>query len=815
MATPEKKKQVSIASFFSPVSRCASTNPASVEPSAGLKAVKSTSPSPAKPNKTSSVLPPAKKTKNAASMKEAAASTTQHKEVIKKDHKVGGISKENASVTESSKQPQPVDTSTKSGNSENNFESMVVNSDAMQNEIKKGISSHKRKASNLPTDVHDTSKGDKADERLGSNKNQNDPEKVVEESNDVIVIEDEDEESTKAGIVSDTMKRSKRERKPRNLAAENIGHEDVKQPARKKPKSESVVQKVPAVPTKPPLSSSQQQKLDTYNQKLTEIENLFVALVHNENKNEVLREVYGAYLDIELGLSSSVVSKCREDLNKAIKTPANSWVFPSSLKMYVAKSVQGRVDSLSAVAESVYAKCSSWLENPVEYFDVAKLEMEIKSVAERVSYGAKPKKAHMFQDTTPRAMWVWEVGTMESYFDDEAVKIIKRMRKQRKRTGQAIKTLEKIFSMIEEGSVDESKLSVEESKVSKLLLSMEQDIQKTTKKEEVEKQKAAEKELRIQQQIEKEEAKRLEQELKRKEKEGAQAEKKRQEQLAKEKEDQELLKRRQTWGSYLKKSETKSKEEEDNVRHTRNQELMDAIDKQLGLGSHSSQPQTHAILKFGSRINPPNPSGWSVQRKRHPTLGLKKLLQFQENFRPAYWGTYSKRSRALRRGRRPFAMVSSLDYTVESDLEWDDDELGESLSDKDSEDENGDEEDRLDYGDQWLAYEDEIDYIDERPAEEIDGASTGTKKKVVELHHRPSKIVKLVPRIIGPHYSVTKGVHDLDAYSIGILQQPNFVSPLLVQSVTTGELEVTKEVAKVEQPPKSQGIATWLKSTTT
>ncbi|CAK4269482.1 unnamed protein product [Aphanomyces euteiches] len=135
--------------------------------------------------------------------------------------------------------------------------------------------------------------------------------------------------------------------------------------------------------------------------------------------------------------------------------------------------------------------------------------------------------------------------------------------------------------------------------------------------------------------------------------------------------------------------------------------------------------------------------------------------------------------------------MSSLDYTVESDLEWDDDELGESLSDKDSEDENGDEEDRLDYGDQWLAYEDEIDYIDERPAEEIDGASTGTKKKVVELHHRPSKIVKLVPRIVGPHYSVTKG------------------------SVTTGELEVSKEVAKVEQPPKSQGIATWLKSTTT
>lgn len=57
-----------------------------------------------------------------------------------------------------------------------------------------------------------------------------------------------------------------------------------------------------------------------------------------------------------------------------------------------------------------------------------------------------------------------------------------------------------------------------------------------------------------------------------------------------------------------------------------------------------------------------------------------KLFQFSENYRPAYYGTWQKRSRFIS-GRRPFAKdTKQLDYEVDSDDEWEEVEPGESLS---------------------------------------------------------------------------------------------------------------------------------------
>uniref|UniRef100_A0A8C6VFB4 Chromatin assembly factor 1 subunit A n=1 Tax=Naja naja TaxID=35670 RepID=A0A8C6VFB4_NAJNA len=61
-------------------------------------------------------------------------------------------------------------------------------------------------------------------------------------------------------------------------------------------------------------------------------------------------------------------------------------------------------------------------------------------------------------------------------------------------------------------------------------------------------------------------------------------------------------------------------------------------------------------------------------------FGRMKLLQFCENHRPAYWGTWNKRTAAIR-PRNPWAKdVKLLDYEVESDEEWEEEEPGESLS---------------------------------------------------------------------------------------------------------------------------------------
>lgn len=94
------------------------------------------------------------------------------------------------------------------------------------------------------------------------------------------------------------------------------------------------------------------------------------------------------------------------------------------------------------------------------------------------------------------------------------------------------------------------------------------------------------------------------------------------------------------------------------------------------------------------------------ERKR---FGRMKLLQFSENHRPAYWGTWNKKT-AVIRPRNPwaqdkvslgigvphgggllydmfhhgahalFSLQNLLDYEVDSDDEWEEEEPGESLS---------------------------------------------------------------------------------------------------------------------------------------
>ncbi|NXK93567.1 CAF1A factor, partial [Formicarius rufipectus] len=76
-------------------------------------------------------------------------------------------------------------------------------------------------------------------------------------------------------------------------------------------------------------------------------------------------------------------------------------------------------------------------------------------------------------------------------------------------------------------------------------------------------------------------------------------------------------------------------------------------------------------------------------------FGRMKLLQFCENHRPAYWGTWNKKT-SLIHARNPWAKDSKLlDYEVDSDEEWEEEEPGESLShsEEDDEEEGEDEDD--------------------------------------------------------------------------------------------------------------------------
>ncbi|XP_077188285.1 chromatin assembly factor 1 subunit A isoform X2 [Paroedura picta] len=79
-------------------------------------------------------------------------------------------------------------------------------------------------------------------------------------------------------------------------------------------------------------------------------------------------------------------------------------------------------------------------------------------------------------------------------------------------------------------------------------------------------------------------------------------------------------------------------------------------------------------------------------------FGRMKLLQFCENHRPAYWGTWNKKSSFIK-PRNPWSKDATLlDYEVESDEEWEEEEPGESLShsEGDDDEDGGEEEDEDD-----------------------------------------------------------------------------------------------------------------------
>ncbi|CAI5517028.1 unnamed protein product [Closterium sp. Naga37s-1] len=74
---------------------------------------------------------------------------------------------------------------------------------------------------------------------------------------------------------------------------------------------------------------------------------------------------------------------------------------------------------------------------------------------------------------------------------------------------------------------------------------------------------------------------------------------------------------------------------------------------------------------------------WDVRRRERRR---KKLLQFVENTRPAYYGTYSLASGVVR-ARAPLRKDPVLNYDVDSEAEWEEeDPAGESLSDSEGED---------------------------------------------------------------------------------------------------------------------------------
>ncbi|XP_037791159.1 LOW QUALITY PROTEIN: chromatin assembly factor 1 subunit A-B-like [Penaeus monodon] len=157
-------------------------------------------------------------------------------------------------------------------------------------------------------------------------------------------------------------------------------------------------------------------------------------------------------------------------------------------------------------------------------------------------------------------------------------------------------------------------------------------------------------------------------------------------------------------------------------------------------------------------------AGDSMVQEAEPDLNSKtvkaKLLQFCENRRPAYWGTWSKKSKNIC-ARRPFARDDIFNYEYDSDDDWEEEETGESLSDSEGEEKEEEEGDQYEVDNDFFVphgYLSDDEGKSDQEEEEENGQEEDNgskhkeqlKQKQAEFEEEMKKKTKhLKPRVIG------------------------------------------------------------------
>ncbi|OWZ15451.1 hypothetical protein PHMEG_00010898 [Phytophthora megakarya] len=682
-----------------------------------------------------------------------------------------------------------------------------------------------------------------------------------------------DADESEKGVVDLTAAAENNDKKPRGKAPTRTpAARNSKTPTKTPSKRLQKMKQKAAAEAKPtpvePLDPAIQARVDTYKLKTDELTRQYSDLFQSKQERDaIMQDIYGAGLDCDLDVIvdhkkaqhalvetwQKLRTQAHRTNNAADAALPSSVEFPHEAKCLIVKGIQGRTASLSEITSdllTLFKKNADDTDVNMESqeqtssFDTVMvnkavslaLEMEIKMLAQRTPHGVRPTKANLFEDTSAEALWAWEVGNLEKYFADDAQKVVKRMRKHRKRLGQQLKTLARVVQLLHQKPVDAAKVSGEEAKVAKFGFAVDAELQKAKEKEAKEQGKRNAVEEKRRHELERQQAKEAkdEEKLKRKREE-------------EEKKKGMAAKRQKMFSKLFKAPPANSagtsvsaidmtgdhdmEKTMDAVEDTSAKiAKMDAAISFLGFSgdASSSSPRTVSHQSIFSSLKGKRDAismqgdkfynGWSAQRHRDSKLGGMKLLQFYENNRPAYYGTFSTRSLLFRGGRRPLAQYSKFDYTVDSDDEWEEEEPGESLSDDDNDGEESDE-DNLDYEDQWLAYEDEVDYMDDvntedDPMELGEGQSLTTKHKLPSqlqkkrLKAKAVKPAKLEPQIIGPFWYSDNENSCGDGHSSGsvgeLLCEPVFESTLMRKAREYEEEQERLEAVRQEQQQKKE-----------
>ncbi|KNC97636.1 uncharacterized protein SPPG_07105 [Spizellomyces punctatus DAOM BR117] len=492
---------------------------------------------------------------------------------------------------------------------------------------------------------------------------------------------------------------------------------------------------------------------------------------------------------------------------------------PSQFRGLLAKLIEESPLELQMLAESVReALCPPSFDDQEEDEDFIRsesIQAGIQAIAERQNYGIQWRGS-----TCPKlAVWRWEVQDL-SLFTSEMADHIRQRRAKRRQAARILHDIFEKLSVEEQTKLlpgdcsprnDQKRVEAEArnaarlaEKDAKLKLKEQRAAEKAAEKAERERkaaEKAAEKVEKERIAAEKKAEKERKVAEKKAEKEKLEAEK----QAAREAEEAAKAKQLSIAGFFSRRKKDETKEELPVPVKSETQTFWEHFPP-----FHKKERVFHAPYNRFWRELPPDIvdtlfkdeevslpcfpriiNGTAQQSEGKPTDAMDidkddtlstlgkvkwKLLQFHENFRPAYWGTWSKKSTRVT-GRRPFAKdIDLLEYDYDSEAEWEEEEPGEELRSDDEDEEDGSEVGDADEDeDNWLVphgYLSDDEGVEKDAEDEVEAIKRAqqivpTSKRAKE---RPKwgVLAALVPDIKGPHlvnaYEVDDTTHPLSQY---------------------------------------------------
>jgi len=426
---------------------------------------------------------------------------------------------------------------------------------------------------------------------------------------------------------------------------------------------------------------------------------------------------------------------------------ANNQSDKLSLREHLAQTIEGRSDDLDTLVQKLaqYDKCAN--------MTVDDIKREVQVIAEyKPHFGANANR-YRVQSCSSKDFSVckWHVATLE-YFPNSARPAVKAFRAKLKKIASYFKACNAVLGILHHREKPNyvNMLNEAEGKILKHERVMEKDRADADRRKEREDEKNRKKEEREQLRLKRLKEKEIEDQLKREQKERERLQREKELYELEQRKQAELLKEKNRFKSFFVVKSDKSSSLKDNYQSESS--TSSSSSKQGVRKGFNSDDFWNALNSGFERTLQSHLDCWSSSSKSyrpsrlHPflktipaifetihgpkTMNIRskyKFLQFHTDYRPAYYGTWSKQSSTIS-PRSPFARdVDQLDYDYDSEGEWEEPSGEEGADDCciDDEDEElfeeADDEGgvrkrmdtrELDYSDGWLMQDDDNHNLD-------------------------------------------------------------------------------------------------------